>query len=364
MPSPRSPARRAARVVLAVGSDEGVRVWVNGALVLSRDGLRSLTLDEDQVEIDLKAGEKHGPRQGSPDLWSVAVQRARSGARHPPLAPRGDQPLDHEARADGFTLKTDSGPERTDAPAVQIEVVGPGARRSSRRPHPEAPSSPSAPRTGRTDPGRFGCTTHSFDGRLHSTHLPWYKGDALVKARELAAAARAADAKEPEGFTLKMLAEMVDDRLGEKVALAQGNPWWRIHSPLMEFRRAPARTQGKDRAHSPSRLRTPGLSGRGGRIAAVLPRLPARGLRRLEEMADGAPDPRLQPREHPSTGAGGPRTAGTRHRHRVLRARRASSTWSPTAAEHPVPRHGRHRQSCASSPKPSGSSASTTTGCT
>src|SRR6185295_3612521 len=45
------------KVVLAVGSDEGIRVWVNGALVLSRDGLRSLTFDEDQVEIDLKAGE-------------------------------------------------------------------------------------------------------------------------------------------------------------------------------------------------------------------------------------------------------------------------------------------------------------------
>jgi dienelactone hydrolase len=79
------------------------------------------------------------------------------------------------------------------------------------------------------------CTTHTSFGRLYATHLPWYKGDSLAKARELAATAAKADASKPEGFTLKMLVEMVDDRLGGKLADAKGNPWWRIHSPLMEY---------------------------------------------------------------------------------------------------------------------------------
>ena len=90
-------------------------------------------------------------------------------------------------------------------------------------------------------------------GLLSVTHLAWYKGDALAKARELAAEAAKADASKPEGFTLKMLANMVDDRLGVKLADAKGNPWAQIHSPLMEYRRAHAgaRRQGR-RAFAPA----------------------------------------------------------------------------------------------------------------
>jgi len=79
------------------------------------------------------------------------------------------------------------------------------------------------------------CTTHTQDGRLYATHLPWYKGDCLAKARELAATAAKADTGKPEGFTLKMLADMVEDRLGSKLSEAKGNPWGKLHSPLMEY---------------------------------------------------------------------------------------------------------------------------------
>jgi hypothetical protein len=36
---------RAGKALLSVGSDEGIRVWLNGKLVLSRDGLRALVPD-------------------------------------------------------------------------------------------------------------------------------------------------------------------------------------------------------------------------------------------------------------------------------------------------------------------------------
>jgi pimeloyl-ACP methyl ester carboxylesterase len=77
--------------------------------------------------------------------------------------------------------------------------------------------------------------TQNALGLRYTTHLPWYKGNALAKARELAAEAAKADDSRVEGFTLKMLAHMVDDRLGVKVAEAQGNPWSRIHAALMEY---------------------------------------------------------------------------------------------------------------------------------
>ena len=44
------------RVKLGIGSDDGVRVWVNGRQVLNRPVLRALTPDEDEVAVDLVAG--------------------------------------------------------------------------------------------------------------------------------------------------------------------------------------------------------------------------------------------------------------------------------------------------------------------
>src|SRR5690348_9037491 len=46
----------AGKAVLSVGSTDGIRLWLNGKSVLARDGLRSLTPDEDQVEVDLAKG--------------------------------------------------------------------------------------------------------------------------------------------------------------------------------------------------------------------------------------------------------------------------------------------------------------------
>src|SRR5881394_4607895 len=46
----------AGKAVLSVGSTDGVRVWLNGKSVLVREGRRSVTPDEDQVEIDLAKG--------------------------------------------------------------------------------------------------------------------------------------------------------------------------------------------------------------------------------------------------------------------------------------------------------------------
>jgi hypothetical protein len=41
---------------LLVGSDDGVKIWVNGAVVHTRDVGRGMRVDEDQVRIHLKAG--------------------------------------------------------------------------------------------------------------------------------------------------------------------------------------------------------------------------------------------------------------------------------------------------------------------
>jgi len=136
-------------------------------------------------------------------------------------------------------VKTDISGARRMAQPVTLEVIQPGGR---------AVFSATAPRGAEVNvdasswpagPVEVRATTRDARGLLYVTHLPWYKGDALARARELAAEAAKADDSKPEGFTLKMLANMVDARLGVKLAEARekelGNPWWKIHAALMEF---------------------------------------------------------------------------------------------------------------------------------
>ncbi len=46
----------AKRVLVSVGSDDGIAMWLNGEKVLSRDVLRSVAADQDFVTLDLKQG--------------------------------------------------------------------------------------------------------------------------------------------------------------------------------------------------------------------------------------------------------------------------------------------------------------------
>ena len=225
----------AGKALLAVGSDEGVRVWLNGKLVLSRDGLRSLVPDEDQMEVDMLAGENSllikVPQQMG--RWTFCARVLEPGTVVKRKAETG--PSIVALSPDGFTLKTDISAARADADPVKVEVIGAGGKVVFTTTVARGASVSVDARDWPDGPYEARCTTRTFDGRLYATHLAWYKGDSLAKARDLAAAAATADASKPEGFTLKLLAEMVEDRLGVKLGEASGNPWWKIHSPLMEY---------------------------------------------------------------------------------------------------------------------------------
>ena len=47
----------AQRVTLRIGSDDGVKVWVNGRLVHGNNATRSFAPDQDSATVSLKKGE-------------------------------------------------------------------------------------------------------------------------------------------------------------------------------------------------------------------------------------------------------------------------------------------------------------------
>ncbi len=223
---------KAGKALLLVGSEDGIRVWLNGKTVLAKDAIRSLTPDEDQVEVDMNAGENALlVKVAAPKSFSARVMEAGTVvARRSEIGPSIIQ-----LSPDGFTLKTDIGAERTEPEAVKIEVIQPGGKAVFNAMAPRGANVKIDAKNWPDGPYEVRCATHTFTGLLYVTHLAWYKGNSLAKARELAATAAKADASKPEGFTLKMLAEMVEDRLGSKLSDARGNPWMKIHSPLMEY---------------------------------------------------------------------------------------------------------------------------------
>jgi dienelactone hydrolase len=236
------PRAKAGKARVSIGSRDGVRVWLNGRLILSRDSRRELLPDEDPLEVDFQAGD-NALLVKMDATSNVAVRVLEAGAT---LSRRFEiGPSIIEMQPEMFTVRTDATKERAGAEPVLVEVLRPGG---------EIRFTKSAPRgdlvvvdaKGWPDgPYEVRASTVNALGRTFSTWLPWFKGDSLAKARELEKEAAAADAAQPAGFTLKMLAEMVEDRLGVKLTEAKGNPWTKIHSPLMEFEELMLERAGK-----------------------------------------------------------------------------------------------------------------------
>ena len=222
----------AGKATLSLGSADGVRVWVNGKRVHGWDGARSLTADEDQIEVDLNAGENAVlVKAGAASRFTLRVLETGTVVRR--VAEFGPSIVGFMPA--GFSLNTDLNARRADAPPVLVEVVAPGGAVQYSATAPRGEQLYIDGKAWPDGPYEVRCSTTNPAGLRNVAHLPWYKGDSLAKARELAAEAAKADASKPEGFTLAMLANMVDDRLGVKVGEAAGNPWGKIHSPLMEF---------------------------------------------------------------------------------------------------------------------------------
>jgi dienelactone hydrolase len=226
------PREKAGKARISIGTDDGVRVWLNGKRILARDGRRDVNPDEDALDVDFVAGDnallvKTGARS------TVVLRVMEAGATHPRLFEIAPSVI--EMHPDLFSVRTDATKARADAAPVDVEVFAPGGERRFAKSAARGELVVVAARDWPDGPYEIHASTTTPEWHRFSKWLTWYKGDSLAKARELAAVAAKADAATPEGATLRMLAEMVDDRLGAKVADARGNPWTKIHSPLMEF---------------------------------------------------------------------------------------------------------------------------------
>jgi hypothetical protein len=247
--------KESGKALLCVGSDESIRVWLNETVVLDKRTQRQLAFDEDQVEVDMKAGDNSLlvklEQQAGP--WVFSARVLERGAIPPRVQEIGPSLMEYSQTA--VAVRTDINHEHASQDKVTVQAVGAGGRVFAEK------------IVTRGDTVRFDaaawpdgayelrCTTRKLNGLLYATHIPWYKGDAIPVARELVAAGAKANPGTPEGMTIKMLAEMVTDRLGKDLSSITGNPWWAVHSPLMEYEELKLEAAGKTDA----RLRPDGF---------------------------------------------------------------------------------------------------------
>ena len=236
----------AGQAVLALGSDDSVKVYLNGQLVHDHRVARAVTKDEDLVGVTLNAGDNallmkiENGRAG----WGL-VLRVLSASQAAALASSGPQPrIDPSPDGKGHLLavRTDAGSAglpRGDQ-AVRVEVVAPGGRvvGSAQAPRGEGVRFDTTPWP--DGPYEVRVRWDTPEGHRVYRHLPWYKGDWRRQAIELLNACDKLPPRPaaPAELRLRVIGQLVLDRLGSDprtaAGSAPGGTWSAIHSPLME----------------------------------------------------------------------------------------------------------------------------------
>lgn len=241
--------RRAAAgpALLAVGSDDGVRVWVDGRLVHEHRGARPLVFDEDRVPVEFAAGEnavlvRTEQRRGA---WAFSLRVLEAGTVLAPVQEIGPAVLDEESGEATLVVRTDVPTPAPRGGEVTVEVIAPGGG---------VAASGRAPRGGKValatsgwteGPYEVRFTTTTAAGKRWASHLPWFKGDPRAAAAAVVEKAKGVDEKMPAGKTRRMLADLVLDRAGGDLAKAGPEALRRTHAAVFESAELDLEAAGK-----------------------------------------------------------------------------------------------------------------------
>jgi predicted peptidase len=237
------------KALLGMGSDDGVKLYVNGKCVFTNIVNRGAEADTDVVEIDLKKGQNQL-------LFKIQNTGADVGVCARVLDPRT---LAIRPAAVAVLPSTDANTlriqldrscfhELSDAPAAQIDLLAVGGSVAASQAAHRGDDLSLNVATLKDGPYEIRCVSSTIDGARTVSYTPYFKGDMLAAARKLVAAA----ATPREGdLTTPMLAELIRDRFAGKFDQATSVPDYAfasVHSALMEYEEMQLAAQGKPEA--------------------------------------------------------------------------------------------------------------------
>jgi dienelactone hydrolase len=235
------------KVSLLVGSDDGIKIWVNGKLVHRYPKLRGLTLDEDRVEGDMKAGENSillKIQQGAGG-WGFAVRMLLEENQYNILSDNIEVFIDKDNTKDktlSLSAKGNLDPELFKQ-NIQLDVYTAGGESVTKRTLNKDDKIILDYKNWPDGIFEFRYTYTDLRGSKKIGYTSWYKGDILVAARELVNSIPLKDINTPEAITHRMLSDMIQIRLGKNLQNPDSSKLNSIHSPLMEFAELKAKKQ-------------------------------------------------------------------------------------------------------------------------
>jgi pimeloyl-ACP methyl ester carboxylesterase len=229
----------AGKVFLTVGSDDAVKIWLNGKLVHRVLRHRAVSIDEDRVDVNMNAGDNRLllKIEQSKGGWGFVVRMIRNPSILNILTGNIEFSVSEAKRGEKSLKVTSDGnlDQNLLKQTVQMEVFTTGGKTVATKKF--QCGEPVMLNYANWPDGvyEFRYTYTDIRGTKFVKYNSWYKGDILAAARALVKSAPGKDARTPEAATHRMLADMVLDRLGNNPENPDSAKLSALHSPLMEF---------------------------------------------------------------------------------------------------------------------------------
>lgn len=239
--------KEAGKVYFSMGTDDGVKVWVNGVMVHRVLQQRALTMDEDAVPVTMNAGDNRlllKVQQGKGG-WGFEVRMLENPNQLNIVTGNIDFSLKDNAPTEK-TLKIHSKGNLDQAllkQTVQLEVFGAGGKVAAKKAF-DCGDSVILNYTNWQNGGyEFRFTYKDTRGLPVFKYTSWYKGDVLADARRIVESAPDKNVRTTEAITHRMLADMILDRLAGNIQNPDSAKFGALHSPLLEFAELKANQQ-------------------------------------------------------------------------------------------------------------------------
>jgi len=231
--------KEAGKVCFLLGSDDGVKVWLNGKMVHRNPAGRGLTLDEDGVVVDMNAGENR---------LMVKITQATGGWGFAVRMVENPDDLNFIKGNITFTLTEGNSQNHVLTinsrgildqtllkQTVQMEAYSTGGKIVAKKRFDSNQPVLLDYKSWADGVYEFRFSYKDVEGVSLFKYISWCKGDILAAAREVVDTAPAASVRTPEASTHRMLADMILNRLGNNLKDPDSSRLAALHPPLMEF---------------------------------------------------------------------------------------------------------------------------------
>lgn len=235
------------RVYLTIGTDDGVKVWVNGKMVHRNLRQRGLTLDEDLVNADMNAGDNYlllKIQQGAGG-WGYAVRLLENANQFNTITGNIEFSITNtNPEEKTLSVISQSNLDQTILrQTVQMQVCGAGGNVVAKRTFYSSKPIILNYKNWPDGTYEFRFLYKDIRGMECFKYATWYKGDILAEARTIINTAPDKNVRTPDASLHRMLADMIIDRLGSNLQNPDSAKFNSIHPPLLEFAEFKAKKQ-------------------------------------------------------------------------------------------------------------------------